>query len=235
LEEEMSKQGVYKTNVTHNMLDSSSHCFTRIFSYYSYVIISDSGKGKKTMDEKHLISRAKTSSEAFGELYELHFERVYRYVAKRVSNREVAEDIVSDVWLKVLDKIDTYEDMGRPFASWLFSISANTVKDYYRRHRQVVNFEDVEEILYSEGKEEEILSRIHLDEAITNLTPSQQEVVLMRFEEDLKFQEIAASLGKSEGSVKALMVRALKALREYINKGGNKDVRCDSGYRGILA
>lgn len=187
------------------------------------------------MNEKHLISQAKNSPEAFGELYELYFKRVYRYVIKRVANREVAEDIVADIWLKVLDKIHTYEDMGRPFASWLFSISANTVKDHYRRHRQVVNFENVEGILYSEGKEEAVLSRIDLDEAISNLTPSQQEVVLMRFEEDLKFREIGASLGKSEGSVKALMIRALKALRESMNKGGNKDVRSDSRYRGVFA
>ncbi|MHB1418744.1 MAG: RNA polymerase sigma factor [Bacillota bacterium] len=186
------------------------------------------------VDDKQLVRRAKHDPEAFGQLYELYFNRVYRYVLSRVGNPGWAEDVVSEIWFKVLNSIKKYDDRGTPFAAWLFTVAANTIKDHYRRQKPAIPLEAIEGSLALPDAEQGVLSRLQMEQAISRLTSDQQDVVLLRFTADLPLKEIAISLGKTEGAVKALLVRALNVLRQEFIKGGKTGAEQLPGYRGSL-
>ncbi len=175
------------------------------------------------MDEKRLIARAKRDPQAFGDLYELYIDRVFKYVKVRVGDTTVTEDIVSDIWFKALKSIDRYDHRGKPFAAWLFTIVSNSVKDHYRQKKTVVPLGQVEDTLISPDKRtDSVLTSIEINRSLGNLTNEQREAVLLRYAGDLQIRDIAAVLGKTEGAVKGLLTRALKCLREEM-KGGQRD------------
>src|SRR6202043_1375834 len=84
-------------------------------------------------EERLLIDAAKADRAKFGDLYEIHFERVYAFVARRIRDRDTAEDLTSDVFHKALASLRNYESRGAPFAAWLIRIAANAVADQYKR------------------------------------------------------------------------------------------------------
>lgn len=176
------------------------------------------------MDEKRLVARAKKDPEAFGELYELYIDRVFKYVKVRVGDETATEDIVSDAWLKILDNIGRYHDDGKSFAAWVFTIVANTVNDHYRKRRTVVNLQQVEDSLISpDESRDSIFASIEINRMLKTLTETQREAILLRYAGDLRIQDIAEILGKSEGAVKTLLARAMKRLREEMEGGKQND------------
>jgi DNA-directed RNA polymerase specialized sigma24 family protein len=84
-------------------------------------------------EERLLVEAAKADPAKFGDLYEIHFERVYAFVAQRVRDRDTAEDLTSDVFHKALASLRNYESRGIPFVAWLLRIAANAVADQYKR------------------------------------------------------------------------------------------------------
>lgn len=174
--------------------------------------------------ERDLVEEAKVSPEAFGRLYDRHFPRIYSYIVRRVGNREVAEDLTSETFFKALSHIRKYEYTGLPFAAWLYRIAGNVVADYYRRQRPDQPL-DTEMPLPApgDGPEEWVLrldQRQTVLEAVSQLTPEQQDVVLLRFEHGFRLKEIAGICGKTEGAVKALMFRALHTLKQRLAESG---------------
>src|SRR5579859_2883490 len=86
-------------------------------------------------EESDLVERAKRDPGAFGELYDRHFNQIYRFVYSRVRDQSAAEDVTSEVFLKALRGIGRYQDTGRPFSAWLYQIAVNAVNDRYRSLR----------------------------------------------------------------------------------------------------
>ncbi|MGH7876828.1 MAG: RNA polymerase sigma factor, partial [Candidatus Dormibacteraceae bacterium] len=86
-------------------------------------------------EENHLVQRAKQDPAAFAELYDRHFLRIYRFVYSRVRDQSLAEDVTSEVFMKALRGIGRYQDMGRPFVTWLYQIASNAVTDSFRSAR----------------------------------------------------------------------------------------------------
>ncbi len=175
-------------------------------------------------DEQRLVLRAQRDPEAFGELYDMHFDRIYAYIHRKIGDRQVAEDLTADTFLKALAHIQHYRYTGQPFAAWLYRIAANVVIDYYRVHRPTVQ---LDEGLSAAGvgpePEEAALAlddRQAVSRALQALSPDQQDVVLMRFAGDMKLKDIAAAMGKTEGAVKALLFRALNTLRRKLSESG---------------
>lgn len=176
--------------------------------------------------ERNLIMKAKSGeAEAFGLIYDHYLPKIYRFVLMKVSRKEEAEDITHQVFLKAWTGIEAhYSETDSPFSSWLYRIARNAVIDHYRREHPTLNIDD------HEGSDE-LITRPDLDqqidlasevknllEAVRTLKETEQEVVMMRFVEDLPIKEVAKVVGKSEGAVKVIQHRALESLRKKLKK-----------------
>src|SRR5690348_195838 len=90
-------------------------------------------KDNRDTEERLLVQAAQQDPAKFGDLYEIHFERIYAFIARRVRDRDTAEDLTSEVFHKALAGLRNYESRGAPFAAWLIRIAANAVADQYKR------------------------------------------------------------------------------------------------------
>ena len=166
--------------------------------------------------EHLLVEGAQKDPSRFAELYELNFARVYAYIARRVGDRDAAQDLTSDVFHKALASIHTFEWRGVPFAGWLLRIAANMIVDRSKRGtREITGQEDLPDLPDPGAKprlvEADESARLFL--LVEQLPADQRRVIGMRFAEEKSIREIAQALGRSEGAVKQLQFRALQNLR----------------------
>jgi len=173
--------------------------------------------------ENNLIKKAiKGKPEAFGALYDHYHPRIYRFVLIKVSHKEQAEDITHQTFLKAWENIKTYEPQGHPFGSWLYKIARNTVIDHYRASRQKISLEDVSpEAL---GIDDSLVGKIEISiewenllESIRELKEIEQDVLIMRFVENLPHKEVAEAVQKTENAVKVIQHRAIKKLKKKVD------------------
>lgn len=161
--------------------------------------------------ERLLIEAAQRDPGRFAELYENNFERVYAFIARRVRDRDEAQDLTADVFHQALANLQRFEWRGVPFAAWLYRIAANAIADRWKREardRDVPNpYEQAEVGL------EELEERAQLFRLVDQLPADQRRVIVMRFAEQKTIREIAGDLGRSEGAVKQLQLRGLQGLR----------------------
>ena len=167
-------------------------------------------------DDRLLVEAAQKDPSRFAELYELNFARVYGYIARRVDDRDAAQDLTSDVFHKALASIHTFEWRGVPFAGWLLRIAANMIVDRSKRGtREITGQEDLPDLPDPGAKprlvEADESARLFL--LVEQLPADQRRVIGMRFAEEKSIREIAQALGRSEGAVKQLQFRALQNLR----------------------
>jgi len=178
----------------------------------------------QTLDEQALVGEAKRNPEAFGYLYDLHFSRIYAYIYRKVGDRQAAEDLTADTFMKALANLKGYQYTGQPFIAWLYRIAANVVTDYYRARRVTAPLDEGLQVHSTSMSPED--AALALDDqqavarAIQTLSPDQQDVVLLRFSGGLRLKEIAQTIGKTEGAVKALMFRALGSLKVKLTESG---------------
>jgi RNA polymerase sigma-70 factor (ECF subfamily) len=169
---------------------------------------------KNHNDERLQVEAAQDDPARFAELYENNFERVYAYVARRVGNREEAQDVTADVFHQALAGLPQFEWRGLPFVAWLLGIAANVLSDRWQRvaKRQEVVTDDLEQV----GIEDDIEQRAMLYQLVETLPYHQRRVIIRRFVGQKSLREIATELGRSEGAIKQLQLRALQNLRERI-------------------
>ena len=148
----------------------------------------------------------------FAELYEQNFERVYAFVARRVRDRAEAEDVVSEVFYKALRNIDGYEERGTPFVAWLYTIARNVVFDRAKQAQREAPLDDVD----GPAVHDDVERRALLFRLVDTLPPAQRDVLVARFAQDRSIAEVARQLGRSEGAVKQLQLRAIEALRAQV-------------------
>jgi RNA polymerase sigma-70 factor (ECF subfamily) len=148
----------------------------------------------------------------FAELYEQNFERVYAFVARRVRDRAEAEDVVSDVFYKALKGIGGYEERdGVPFVAWLYRIAANVLHDRARNAGRETPLDDCDLAVDDDVERRALLFRL-----VDTLPPAQRAVLVKRFAEQRSIADVARQLGRSEGAVKQLQLRAIEALRAQV-------------------
>jgi len=176
-------------------------------------------------NEQILAEKAKIDTEAFSELYDLYFPKIFRYISWRVGSRGDAEDTVSSIFTKTLDKIGTFKRQeGATFSSWIFRIAHNTLIDYYRtrQKRNYINIDDLPEIEADEILPDEAYDRRQLfkklHQMIQELPERQTEIITMRFFTGMRNKEIARVLEIEEKSVASILCRGLKALHNSFNK-----------------
>lgn len=169
-------------------------------------------------EERLLVEAAQSDPAQFDALYELHFERVYAFIASRTRDRATAEDLTSEVFHKALANLPRFEWRGVPFSAWLLRIAANALVDHAKRsHREAPSLEDAPEPAAGEVRMAEDHARLF--RLVGELPEVQRQVVYQRFVEQLSIREIAARLGKTEGAVKQLQLRALEKLRAQMGGG----------------
>jgi RNA polymerase sigma-70 factor (ECF subfamily) len=170
-----------------------------------------------------VIDRARNGDRvAFAELYDTHVDSVYRYLLYRVREPSDAEDLTSEVFTRAFANIHRYRWQGKSFLAWLYTIARNAVTDRRRRDRPTVELDNAFG-LAAEGptahdhavRGEEVEA---LRGAVKYLTGEQQEVLVLRFVENLSSREVATILGKNEGAIRALQFRALGRLRKILRE-----------------
>jgi len=178
----------------------------------------------RSAEERLLVEAAQSDPAKFDALYELQFERVYAFVANRVRNRATAEDLTSEVFHKALANLSGYEWRGVPFAAWLLRIAANAIADQFKRAaREFPSPDDPPEPAADPDLQASELRaieyRAQLFRLVGQLPEVQKQVVYERFVEQRSIREIAKRLGKTEGAVKQLQLRAVQNLRAKMEGG----------------
>jgi RNA polymerase sigma-70 factor (ECF subfamily) len=171
---------------------------------------------------KGMIARAKVGDEAaLVSIYEWYKPRVQRFLHYRIGNRFVAEDLTTEVFLRVLEHLPQYRFQGASFQAWVFQIARNLAVDYFRKQR-VRDHEPLDETLVADGAAPEgaaarWMQNEELREALQSLTEAQFDVIVMRFIADMSIADVAQSMGKSESAVKSLQARGLETLYEQLS------------------
>jgi len=174
-------------------------------------------KGSRVeVGERLLVQAAQEDPARFAELYEANLERVYAFIARRVHDRDVAEDLTSDVFHKALSNLAGFDWRGIPFAAWLFRIAANVMADRWKSAGKEVAGDPPAPS--TEINIEEVEQRGRLFRAVEDLPDDQRRVIGMRFAEGKSIREIAQELAKTEGAVKQLQFRGLEKLRAQLGE-----------------
>lgn len=174
-----------------------------------------------------LISALKShDQEAVILAYQKYADAIYRYSYYQVGDVHVAEDIVSEVFVRMIEKIHTFNYQGVPFSAWLYRIAHNLIADHFRGLQKRRGFVATEQLAAAFGDPAHItesrLSVEQLGKALAELTEEQRLVVILKFVEDLDNHQVAVILGKTEGAVKSLQHRALDALRRVLSRGAGQ-------------
>lgn len=176
----------------------------------------------KEAGERLLIEAAQQDSGRFGELYELHFDRVYAYVSRRLGDRDAAQDVTSEVFHHALANLKSFEWRGAPFGAWLMRIASNAIADRWRRATRERPDALVDEPADDAPNAEEVELRAQLFRLVRGLPSEQRRVIEMRFAGEKSIREIAVALGRTEGAVKQLQFRGIQALRAEAGKPAKK-------------
>ena len=170
-------------------------------------------------NEESLVERARQHDrEAFAQLYEQHFDRIYRYLILKIGDETEAEDMTQQVFLNALQSISSFKWKGVTFSAWLFRIAHNQAVDFLRRKNKRATV-PLDESLASRDAGPQLLAELRLDIrqlvcATEKLTKAQREVIALRFASGLSVAEVANIMGKSQGAVKALQHSAVVSLRK---------------------
>jgi len=173
---------------------------------------------------------------AFGELYGLYLDRIYRYVFYQVRNRMLAEDLTEEIFMKAWQSIRSFKGKGRRFSAWLYRIAHNHVIDNFRSQRTnlSVELDSIAETMAADGDcpEEEAEKRFAQEQVlrlISALPPQQKHIIILKFIEGLDNIEIEEITGQSQGAIRMAQMRSLAALRQKLGTGEEKCLqKCQS-------
>ena len=178
---------------------------------------------ESTEQVRELVARGQRGDrEALEELYLIHFDRIYSYLHVSVGNRHDAEDLTTQTFLKMLEKIGSFKWQSAPFSAWLFRIAHNLAMDHFRARRRWQPEEEVPEPVGDAEPSAELaamrtIGRESMLKLIEDLSPEQQQVLTLKFVFNLPNADVAAILDKSEGAVKSLQHRALVSLQKQVD------------------
>jgi RNA polymerase sigma-70 factor (ECF subfamily) len=163
-------------------------------------------------------------AEAFGQLYDRYVTGAFRYVYFRVGNTQLAEDLTAETFLRALRSLHTFQWKGKDFSAWLTTIARNLINDHFKSRRVRTEFSTdafPDRADAARGPEEDVLSSLSNEElmqAVASLPDDQRDCVLMRFVQELSIAETAQVLGRSEGAIKQLQLRAVRSLAKMLRQ-----------------
>jgi RNA polymerase sigma-70 factor (ECF subfamily) len=173
-------------------------------------------------EERRLVQRAKQDPNAFGELYDRYFHQIYRFVYSRVKEQAGAEDVTSEVFMKALRGMPRYVDTGRPFTAWLYQIAVNAIADRYRSRRPTEDVDEMRSLSTGEAPMDEIAAQRdeirRIWSVVETLPGPQRTAMVLKFQEDMKIEDIAGVIGKTPGAVKLLIHRGVTRVRLEVQR-----------------
>lgn len=173
-------------------------------------------------DDSELVIQARSDREAFVQLYRRYYDAIFRYCAHRLFSRTTAEDVTSEVFLKMVENFHRFEGTEAQFRYWLYRIATNAVNQHLRRTDRrnrlftVIRRHGDNQNADSKASVEKLAL---LQKAVLSLRPRYQTIITLRFFENMKLIEIAEVLGSSPGTVRSQLARALKKLRAKMSSG----------------
>ena len=172
------------------------------------------------MEDDDLVLRARTQAEALGRLYELYYDRVFRFCVYRLFNKEIAEDVTSAVFLEIARRIRSFEGRSeQDFRNWLYAIAANQANAYIRKtsRRKKLLEETAESMRTSNSTDRPAKPDWpRLYAAILKLKPQHQTIVTLRFFENFSYEQIAQILNVKEATLRVTLHRILGKLRNKL-------------------
>ncbi len=187
------------------------------------------------IDVKELVEKAQNKDrDAFGSLFDLYYDKVLNYVFRRVLNTEYAKDITSNTFLKALKNLDQFEWRNGPFSfsGWIFKIATNEVNQYFRkqnRYKLTIDDPDFKELGDDNKVAEEIEKKIDndkhlliLSKAIKQLKPIYQDILHLKYFEEMSYEEISQVLNKNESTVRVYSKRAREELRTILESNAKE-------------
>ncbi len=171
-------------------------------------------------DDEVLVKAIAGDKEAFGILYERYVGRIYTYIYYRTGNKHDAEDLTARVFYRAIEHIGRYDQRGVPFSAWLYRIAHNLVANWHRdrQRRQEVPIDDVVNLQAKlDPPELTMLNRMDVErmmQVIKSLSPERQELIILKFVQDMSNAEIGRIMQRSEGAIKSLYHRTLLSLRD---------------------
>ena len=176
---------------------------------------------KKKQSDLQIVENIKLWKKSIGELYEKYFDKTYNFIYFKVKNREIAEDLASEAWFKIMNKIDKFQpEKEHQVSVWIFTIVRNNMFDYFKKNKQV--FDNSEEILefleadvedYDKKIDDEIMRKIIISE-MENLSKQEKEIINLKYFSDMKNIEISKLLKIKEKSVSSAISKWLKKLEQ---------------------
>ena len=168
-------------------------------------------------DEKELVRAAQRGDrESFARLYEANVDKVYRYLMARMGQSADAEDITAEVFIKAMEKLSSYKPKDVPFVAWLIRIAHNLAVNHFKKNARRKEIPLLDEHADSDNPAETAMrsdTKRQVSRSLEELTELQRRVVHLRFGSGLSIQETAKTIKRSEGAVKNLQHKALRALR----------------------
>jgi len=184
---------------------------------------------KATVDlseEKQLVERAKTNAESFGIIYDYYFPKIYAFVAAKTSNRDDAEDLTGEIFMKALENLHHFEWRGIPFGAWLFRIARNTINDYYRdsAKNRTGDLEKIADLKQDEANnspdrqagQNELAAKVR--EVLSTLPERELNVIQLKFFSGMSNREIVDITGLSESHIAVIIYRTLRKIKPDLKK-----------------
>ena len=172
--------------------------------------------------KRDLNSLQKLDPQAIGAVYDLYFQDVYRFTLYRLNDEKLAEDIASDVFVRLLEAVKKKRGPKRNIKAWLLSTASHIVTDHHRRHYRRPTAEMPEDLIDQSDSPSQEFDRNNQNnltrEALQHLTADQQRVLNLRFGQGYSLEETAALMKKKANAIKALQFRALAALRRQVGE-----------------
>lgn len=180
-------------------------------------------------NRKDKLSGDVLTTDEFSQIYEIYFNRVYKYICYRINNHYEAEDLCSQVFETVITKYHTFSEEKAKFDVWLFAIARNTVTDYFRSRKKRFHFslDSITEMILSKPSPEELAIRDDehqaMFQAMAKLRDKERNIIAMKFAAGLKNSEIAELMGVSESNIGVVVYRIINKLRKFLEVGRDRD------------
>lgn len=175
------------------------------------------------MTDAELVAGLKANDDAaYREVVARYGDALYGYIYSMLGDRHLSEDVLSETYLRMVEKIDSYTFYGAPFKAWLYRIAHNIAITSVRKTRNLVGAAPLDLMVASDDPEATVASQLQAEElrsAISELTEEQQQVVLMRFIGGHTPAEVARAMNKNENAIKQLQFRALRSLGRLLGQG----------------
>ena len=185
-------------------------------------LIDNKSKEKEDNMESRIIELVKESQqgnkESFAEIYDQFIEKIYRFIFYKTFNRETAEDLTSQTFLNVLEKITTFNPEKGTFSGWIYTIARNQIIDHYRaQNKEPINLSDL--IQSSVNIEAEVILSEEISQVLSlldKMKEEQREIIILRVWDEMPYNQIAALLNRSEASCKMIFSRTILKLRDEL-------------------